>query len=32
MEKTSIKCGESIGEVVAALESFFWNEVDTLLL
>jgi len=32
MEKTSIKCGESAGEVVAVLESFFWNEADPFLL
>jgi predicted GIY-YIG superfamily endonuclease len=32
MEKTSIQCGESIGEVVAVLESFFWNEADPFLL
>jgi predicted GIY-YIG superfamily endonuclease len=32
MEMTSIKCGESVGEVVAVLESFFWNEVDPFLV
>ena len=32
MERTSIKCGESVGQVVAALESFFWNETDAFLL
>jgi hypothetical protein len=32
MEKTSINCGESLREVVAVLESFFWNEADPFLL
>ena len=32
MEKTSIKCGEAVGEVVAVLESFFWQEADPFLL
>jgi predicted GIY-YIG superfamily endonuclease len=32
METTSIKCGESVGEVVAVLESFFWRELDPFLL
>ncbi len=32
MEKTSIKCGESVREVVAVLASFFWNEADPFLL
>lgn len=32
MERTSIKCGESVGQMVAALESFFWNETDAFLL
>jgi len=32
MEHTSIKCGESVEEVVAVLESFFWHEADPFLL
>jgi predicted GIY-YIG superfamily endonuclease len=32
MEQASIKGGEAVGEAVAALESFFWNEVDPFLL
>ena len=32
MEKTSIKCGEAVGEAVAVLESFFWQEADPFLL
>ena len=32
MEKTSLECGESVGEVVAVLESFFWNEAEPFLL
>jgi predicted GIY-YIG superfamily endonuclease len=32
MEQTSIKCGEAVGEVVAVLESFFWNGADPFLL
>ena len=32
MERTSIKCGESVGELVGVLESFFVKEVDPLLL
>jgi len=32
METTSIKCVGSLGEVVAALESFFWDEPDPFLL
>lgn len=32
METTSIQCGEAVGEVVAALESFFWNGADPFLL
>jgi hypothetical protein len=32
MEQTSINCGEAVGEVVAVLEAFFWNEADAFLL
>ena len=32
MEQTSINCGEAVGEVGAALESFFWNKADAFLL
>jgi excinuclease UvrABC nuclease subunit len=32
METTSIQCKESIKEVVAALDSFFWNESELFLL
>jgi predicted GIY-YIG superfamily endonuclease len=32
MAETSIKCGVSIGEAVAAMESFFWHEADPFLL
>lgn len=32
MERASIKCGEAVGEVVAVLESLFWNEADAFLL
>jgi len=32
MATTSIKCGESVGQVVAVLESFFWREPDPFLL
>ena len=32
METTSIRCGESIREVVAVLGSFFWHEPDSFLL
>ncbi|MGO8928938.1 MAG: nucleotide excision repair endonuclease [Limisphaerales bacterium] len=31
MEMASIKCGESVGEIVAVLESFFWNEANPFL-
>jgi len=32
METTSIQCGGSVREVVAVLESFFWNDADPFLL
>ena len=32
MERTSIKCGESVEEVVAVLESLFWDGADPFLL
>jgi len=32
METTSIRCGDSIREVVTALESLFWHEGDPFLL
>ncbi len=32
MDETSIQCGESLGEAVTALESFFWDEADRFLL
>ena len=32
MEHTSIKCGESVEEVVAVLGSFFWHEANPFLL
>jgi predicted GIY-YIG superfamily endonuclease len=32
MDKTSIQCGESVGEVGAVLESLFWKEADPSLL
>jgi hypothetical protein len=32
MATTSIKCGESVGQVVVVLESFFWREPDPFLL
>jgi excinuclease UvrABC nuclease subunit len=31
MEKASINCRESVGEVVAVLESFFWSQPDAML-
>ena len=32
MDTASINCGESVAEVVAVLESFFWDEADPFLL
>jgi predicted GIY-YIG superfamily endonuclease len=32
METTSILCQESVGEVAAILEAFFWDEADAFLL
>jgi excinuclease UvrABC nuclease subunit len=31
MRETSIQCGESVGQAVAALESFFWRGADAFL-
>jgi len=31
MRETSIPCGESVGQAVAALESFFWHGADSFL-